>query len=423
MNSKRKIRVGRYTATTLLIVTGILLLTDKIRGTDYTLLLLTWWPLLVVLWGIESILLYVFARDHERTSGSRFRLDIRGLSLSIILTASVFVVTHQEQYLHLWNKVSLNLTAAAVDYSAQKGAHFSKEKEVIPVAFDSQDIVIDNINGDIRLHREPIDEVQVSTEVWVDQITGPEAEAIFEESTVQISEGKTIKVETLGKPYGQSGKRQPRMDLNIALPENRRFDFQIRTMNGNITLQSVEAIKDIAVETANGKISIKDVLGDVKGSTLNGAIQVSNLNGSANLTTSQGNMEAMDISRSLHLSTQVGNLSVLRAFGETDISTKNGNINVKEARMSLKAESLNGGVKAASSEIGGDWDIYSAVGEMNLNLPVDGNYEVKGSISYGEIKSSMPALILDNKTITGIVGSGEYAISIEGNSDLIVNKY
>ncbi|MGF7048361.1 DUF4097 and DUF4098 domain-containing protein YvlB [Paenibacillus sp. DS2015] len=423
MNSKRKIQVGRYTATLLLIITGILLLTDNIRGTDYTLLLLTWWPLLIVMWGIESILLYVFARDRERASGSRFRLDIRGLSLSVILTASVFIVTHQEHYLHLWNKVSLNLTAAAVDYSEQKGAHFSKEKVIIPVSLNSQDIVIENINGDIWLHQEPIDEVQISTEVWVDQITGPEAEAIFEESTLQTSEGETIKVETLGKPYGQSGKRQPRMDLNISVPENRRFNFQIRTMNGNITLRNIDAIKNISLETANGKISIKNVLGDVKGSTSNGAIQVYNLNGSADLTTSQGNMEAMDITRSLRLSTQVGNLSVVRALGEVDISTKNGNIYINEVKMSLKAESLNGSVKASSSEIGGDWNIYSAVGEMNLNLPDDGNYEMKGSISYGEIQSTMPALTMDNKTITGIVGTGEHSISIEGNSDLVVNKY
>ncbi|HEY2491500.1 MAG TPA: DUF4097 family beta strand repeat-containing protein [Paenibacillus sp.] len=423
MNSKRKIRVGRYTATLLLIVTGILLLTDKIRGTDYTLLLLTWWPLLVVMWGVESILLYLIARDHERASGSKFRLDIRGLTLSIILTASVFVVTHQEHYLHLWNKVSLNLTAAAVDYSEQKGAHFLKDREIIPVSFDSQDIVIDNINGNIWLHREPVDDVQVATEVWVDQITGPEAKEIFKESTVQISEGKTIKVETLGKPYGQSGKRQPRMDLNITLPENRRFNFQIRTMNGDITLRNVEAIKNISLETANGKISIKNVLGDVKGSTSNGAIQVNNLNGSADLMTSQGNVEVVDVTRSLRLSTQVGNLSVVRALGETDISTKNGNIYVNEARRSLKAESLNGRVKTSSSEIGGDWNIYSAVGEMKLYLPYYGDYEIKGSISYGEIRTTMPTLTLDNKTITGIIGTGEHSISVEGNSDLVVNKY
>ncbi len=421
MNSRHKIRVGRYTAALLLMVTGTLLIMDEVQGSEYMLLLLKWWPLLAIMWGLESILIYWFRR-HERGSGSRLRLDLKGISLSIIVSASVFIVTQQEHYLYLWNKVSLNLTASAVDFSEQEGGRFNKEVQDIPVAFDSENIVINNINGDITLHREPIDNIQVSTEVWVDQITGPERETIVEQSLLEISEGTTINIATKTKAYGQSGKRQPRMNLRIALPENRRFNLDIRTMNGNIKLQNINAIENISLETANGKLELYNVLGNVKGKTLNGVVRIFNLEGNVDISSSQGNMEATDTSGTLKLSTQVGNISVIRARSDVDIRTKNGDLYVSHAQMSLKAESLNGGITVYANQIGGNWDIYSAVGVMNLYLPLEANYKLNGTIAFGDIYSSIPAFEIVNKTILGTIGEGDYSIRIEGNSDLNVNS-
>lgn len=422
MNGKHTIRVGRYTAAFLLMVTGTLLIMDEVQGSEYMLLLLKWWPLLAIMWGLESILIYLVRRS-VRGKGSRLRLDVKGLSLSILLTASVFIVTQQEHYLHLWNKVSLNLTASAVDYSEQVGGHFNKEDVDIPIAIDSENIVINNINGDILLHREPIDNIQVATEVWVDQITGPEREAIFEQSLLEISEGTTINIMTVGKSYGQSGKRQPRMNLDIALPENRRFNLDVRTMNGNIKLVNVNAIENISLESANGKLELYNVLGNVKGKTLNGIVRTVNVEGSVDITSSQGNMEATDTSGILKLSTQVGNVSVIRASNDVDIRTKNGNLYASQPQMNLKAESLNGGITVYSHQVGGDWDIYSAVGVMNLNLPLEANYKLKGTIAFGDIRTTIPAFTIENKTIFGTVGEGDYSIRVEGNSDLNVNSF
>ncbi|OAB40969.1 DUF4097 family beta strand repeat-containing protein [Paenibacillus glacialis] len=421
MNSKHKIRVGRYTAALLLMATGILLIIDEVQGSEYMLLLLKWWPLLAIMWGLESILIYWFRR-HERGIRSRLRLDIKGLSLSIILSASVFIVTQQEHYLYLWNKVSLNLTASSVDFSEQEGRSFNKEVQEIPVSFDSENIVINNINGDIMLHREAIDNIQISTEIWVDQITGPEREAIVEQSLLEISEGTTINIATIAKAYGQSGKRQPRMNLNIALPENRRFNLDVRTMNGNIKLKNINAIENISLESANGKIELDNVLGNVKGKTLNGSVRIINLEGNADIISSQGNMEATDTSGTLKLLTQVGNISVVRARSDVDIRTKNGDIYVSQSQMNLKAESLNGGITVYAYQIGGDWDIYSAVGVMSLYLPLEANYKLNGTIAYGDIQTTIPAFTIVNKTILGTIGEGDYSIRVEGNSDLFVNS-
>ena len=75
---KHKIRVGRYTAALLLVCTGVLLLLDEWRGTDYIFMLQRWWPLLFILLGVEYIVRYTLSRLLGRRKEFRFRPDLRG---------------------------------------------------------------------------------------------------------------------------------------------------------------------------------------------------------------------------------------------------------------------------------------------------------------------------------------------------------
>ncbi|WP_311520139.1 DUF4097 family beta strand repeat-containing protein [Paenibacillus albidus] len=419
-----KRRVGRYTASILMFSVGNLLLLDFIQGTEYMLLLLIWWPLIPVLWGMEYLLIYLLSRRRNSgTKRTRARLDLRGLLSAVVLAVSVFIVAEQEHYLHLWNRVSLNLTAAAVDYGEAEGSKFTKPRLVVPVELDTAKISIDGINGDILLHRAPVEDLEIETTVWVDQLQGAMAEAISEQSFVEVVEGPNIKITPNSKAYGDSGKRQPHMDLEIYLPEDRRFDLEVRTMNGGITLQNIEAIQNISLETGNGELILNRIFGDVKGKTLNGAVRARSVQGSVDLTTSGGDMKAWEISEALKLSTAVGNISVFDSGNDVDISSKNGNLEIDGARSKLHAESLNGGIRVRSSAVGGDWEIYSAVGDINLFLPEEADYKLNGSSGYGDIVSEFTELIIDKKTISGEMGTGEYKLNVEGNSNLNVRKY
>lgn len=420
-NEPRKRRVGRYTASVLLIAISVPLFLDWREGTDYMLLLLKWWPVIPVLWGIEFLLMFIFS--NRSAKGTRIRLDLRGLLSAILLAASVFIVAEQEHYLYLWKNVSLNLTAAAVDYGEAKGSKYQKAPLIVPVELNTAKISIDSINGDILLHRAPVDDIQITTTVWVDQLDGPMAEAISEQSFVDVVKGPNIKITSNSKAYGESGKRQPRMDLDIYLPEDRRFNLDVRTMNGGITLQNVEAIEDISLETGNGELILHRIFGNVKGKTLNGAVRARSVQGSVDLTTSGGNMNAWDVTGALKLSTAVGNISAIGNSNDIDITTKNGNLEVDGARSKLHAESLNGTIDVRSSDVAGDWDIYSAVGDIQLYLPMLSNYTVNGSSGYGDITSDLPELTIDKKKVSGEVGTGEFKLHVEGNSNLNVRKY
>ena len=213
------------------------------------------------------------------------------------------------------------------------------------------------------------------------------------------------------------------MDLDISLPEDRRFNLDVRTMNGGITLQNVEAIEDISLETGNGELILHRIFGTVKGKTLNGAVRVRTVQGSVDVSTSGGDMAAWDVTGSLKLSTVVGNISATDNVDELDLSTKNGNLDIVGVRTKLQAESLNGRIEVRSVEVGGNWDIYSAVGDIELHLPLLENYTVDGSSGYGDIISDLPGLVIDKKTISGEIGTGEFKLHVEGNSNLNVRRY
>ena len=395
---RRRRRVGRYTASAVLIGVGVLLLLDWREGTDYMMLLLKWWPLIPVLWGVEYLLIHLFSRRRSRSvTVARARMDLRGLFSAILLSACVFIVTEQDHYLHLWNRVSLNLTVAAVDYGEAEGSRYEKAPLIVPVELNTARLNIDAINGDILIHRAAVEDIEITATVWVDQLDGVMAEAIADQSFVEVTEGATIKITPQGKAYGESGKRQPRIDLNVSLPEDRRFDLEVRTMNGGITLQNVEAIADISLETGNGELILHRIYGNVKGKTLNGAVRARNVQGSVDLTTSGGDMGAWEVNGALKLSSAVGNISAMGSGDALDLSTKNGNVEISGARSKLHAESLNGRINIRSDEFGGDWDIYSAVGDIELYLPLQGNYTVEGSSGYGDIVTDLPGLSIDKK--------------------------
>lgn len=163
------------------------------------------------------------------------------------------------------------------------------------------------------------------------------------------------------------------------------------------------------------------MIGDVSAKTLNGDVELYRIFGEAQIDTQGGNIKGRGITGKVALSTLVGDITLTEAQDGIGVHTKNGNIRVNGVPLDLKAESLNGKIDISSRLVGGDWDVYSAVGELRVELPEDGNYELEGSSGYGDIFTELP-FVVDHKEIHGTLGTGEFKLKIDGNSDLYVNK-
>lgn len=415
------IRTGRFTASLLMITIGVLLLIDRITGWDLLLALPKWWPIILVLGGVEHILVLMWNRRHTHRPERRLRVDIKGLLLSICIGISVFAVTQQDHYLHLWNRVSLDLTASGSDFSGEEGYYTEKSIIEVPIDLDTEQLMINGINGNIEIRRAEIDGVLIKSAVWVDQLAEEEAKKVAESSSIETSIGKTLTITVKDHTYGSSGKRHPRVNMIVILPENRFLDIDASTSSGAITLTGVQAMKQIKLQTGNGNLRMWDVIGNVSAKTLNGDAELYRIFGDANVDTQGGNLKAKGITGNAALSTMIGDISLVNAEGDIKVSTRNGNIKIDGAPAVLQAESLNGKMQISTDQIGGDWTIYSAVGEMQLEIPETGDYTLEGSSGYGDINTDFP-FIVENKEIRGVMGSGDYHIKVDGNSNLNVTK-
>lgn len=412
-----RIRVGRITASLLWIALGILIGMDQWSGGSQLLILLQWWPLILVCWGLEYIIFYLLSRRNRM----RFRLDIKGILTAVIAAAAIFFVTEQNQYLYLWSKVSLDLTAASSEFSEASGNRIELKPVSIPVDKDTDELTVEGINGDLIVHRGDVEKIEVRPVVWIDEIKADEAQKIADATSIEISEGDEISLRTQTQTYGESNNRQPRINMEIILPEKSRLDINVQTTNGKVTMTNIEALRNIAVRSGNGSLIMRNLVGDIKAQTVNGNMDISSILGNVDADTKQGTYKANDISGAAKLYTQVGDVSLTGGLGDIDVNTRNGNVLVDEANFAVKAESLNGNIEIRSVSIGGDWSVYSAVGVIHLYLPPTGDYKVSGSNSYGTINTDLP-LKVEKRTITGEFGTSDHSIQVDGNGDLNIMR-
>lgn len=417
---RRFIRSGRFTAAALIVAVGLILLFDRITGQNNLFKLPEWWPLVLMLLGVEYIGILCW---HLKLSGRRtyrIRIDIKGIIFSAAIAFSVFAVTQQDHYMHLWNRVSLDLASSAAEFSQAEGYHLQMPVVRVPIELDTEQVVINGVNGDIDIKRATTEDIQILGTVWVDELSDEEAALVAEKTEIAATVGKSLTLTVKNQLYGASGRRHPRVNLKILLPENRFLDLDISTTEGSIKLTNVQALNQIKLQTANGNLRLWEIGGDVTAKVLNGDAEFYRIFGDLTIDTQGGNLKANGIAGDAALSAKVGDISLVNAEGEITAGTRTGNILIDGVPQMLHAESLNGKIRVSSSLVGGDWDVYSGVGEVTLEIPVMGDYTLEGSSGYGDIQSDLPFTIED-KVITGIQGSGEHMIKVDGNSNLIVN--
>lgn len=420
-STRKFLRTGRLTAVLLLLAVSVLLMIDSLTTYDGMLLLLTWWPAVIASLGIEHIIVTIWNRRHKQNEKRRIRVDVKGIILALVTAASVFVVTQQDHYMHLWNRVSLDFAVAATEYSNEEGFRYDLEAVTIPVDLDTDKIIVDAVNGNIEVKKAQIEGVIVKAAVWIDEVDAEKGKSIGEATKLDVTEGTSLRLIVKDQTYGQSGRRHPKVNISITVPENKFLDLDISTSNGAISLTGTQALKEVKLQTGNGNLKLWDVIGDVTAKTLNGTVELYRIFGDVKVDTQGGSMKGSRISGNAVLSTFVGNISLVGAEGDVDVSTRNGNITLDGALSKLRAESLNGSLTISTKQIGGDWNIYSAVGELHLRIPEQGSYRLEASSSYGNIISDLP-FSTENKMLKGKSGDGEHTVKVEGNSDVYVNK-
>ncbi|MGE0641526.1 MAG: DUF4097 domain-containing protein [Thermoanaerobaculia bacterium] len=240
--------------------------------------------------------------------------------------------------------------------------------------------------------------------VTIDAAVSGRDKARVQVMAVATADGVRVSSEVSGNQRNTSAD----VDLTITVPD--RFDVDLETMGGDIRITGVEGRLDgqtmggaivlhevrgeVTLNTMGGKIQVTDSEADGKVSTMGGNVEFHNVRGGLK-GTSMGGLVTIDDSDGIgagagnvvristmggpihvktapagaEVSTMGGNVTIESAGGPVDASTMGGRIEIGEASSDVTASTMGGDVVVRMVGSGGDVDIESKGGTIELTLP------------------------------------------------------
>jgi hypothetical protein len=176
----------------------------------------------------------------------------------------------------------------------------------------------------------------------------------------------------------KSGGGGSSINLWVSVPS--RFDLDVRTLGGNMSVMNVEG--KIAGETMGGNLTLTGLKGDLRMSTKGGDITLGDSDVNGKVSTMGGNITARNLAGNVDVSTMGGNVILDNVVQRGDhsinktvtVSTMGGNIEVANAPHGAKVETNGGNIvikKAADfidvRTMGGNIVVQEHSGRINAH--------------------------------------------------------
>lgn len=389
------IKVGRITASLLIIAVGIMLLVDRIYHTHTITLLITWWSVIPISLGLE-ILWFSFRKTERKR-----KFDTLGLFASLFIAAIVFTTT-QPSLFQDW------VRSVQFDFSMMKqmvkmdGAKTDIPTATTDIPLSVRELRIDQTAGDIYVKTGSQDTLQVEAIVTIFNASPEDVEILAAPLKLRWIEDASEPVLSL-KMDGMDKIRQAgyssRVDLSIKLPRERDLLFNAKVKEGDFYIHDLEG--SVQVDTVDGDISISNVGGDVMAHTTSGDTELQNIQGNAESKAASGDIVASEIGGNLH------------------IFTKNGDVEGSELSQDVFAETYSGDIRISTSSLAGTWSVTTLAGDVEMKLPEDLNAFMQVKNSFGDLTSDFPLTITEHE-MQGLLGEGLYQVFVQANGDVNV---
>jgi len=226
------------------------------------------------------------------------------------------------------------------------------------------------------------------------------------------------------------------VDLVIELPT--RFDVELSSMGGEVSIEDLEG--DLSGQTMGGELNLRKVRGTVNLSTMGGSIEVVDTVASGKVSTMGGNVRLTNVRGGLrgstmggqvrivggdtgvsdsegptgHAAPQSGDVVQISSMGGAihvesapngaDVKTMGGNVRIDSARRFVKASTMGGDVDIDKAD--GDVHATSMGGDVTVQVIGDGG-DVDLETMAGRIELTLPA---------GFAGSFDLELEFTQNS-------
>lgn len=381
-------KVGRITVAVGLVALGAGLLMDNLLavGPSYTSLVLRFWPILLIGFGLEYMLFSLLDRSDDG-SPVRLRFDIGGailLFLLVGLTAG-------------FNTLS-RLLPNPGDYvfvSNLSGQHDRSDQASVP-ADGAREVVVDIEAGRVELVSQQLNEVRVESSYDIHGFLRlKDQTGALDEFKLDLSrEGDLVQVSAKAPAGINLGGITA--SYKLYLPAG--LKVKLRTGAGSITVNDYDG--DLTLSSSLGTISVEAVSGALEAETGSGTIRIRQHNGPVVARTNAGSISARQVNGSLQLDSGTGLIEVEEHTGG-----------------SLAAETKTGSISVISpAPLEGDVLLKTSAGAINLTVSRDSSMRVTAQTRTGSI-SGPDFLTLTRSGASqngvGISGDGRHVVTLE----------
>lgn len=387
------IRIGRITAALLLVVIGILLLADQFLHTNMMLLLLTWWPLILICWGLEAIWFRIIRSERK------WRVDFLGMFTALFITAIIFTASQPNMFRDWLRDIQFDFSMMK-QMSQLKGDVFEKPPLVVDMTEEPSQMDISHSTGDIYIKTGKVEQLEINSLVTVYNADKDKVRGVADQIQVKVSRDTkskrwTIKAEGLEQLLRLG--MHVSVDIEVAIPEDTLFPITVNVQDGDVFARRLNG--GIHATSKSGDLWAEAVTGDVVMETNNGDVDVRAVTGKASLQTKNGDISVADVA------------------GEARLVSKSGDLSINEVHNQVYAETLNGDISLESSVMGNDWQLQALAGDIDIRLPISADARIHVRQSFGDVESDYPLHAIDGGLET-LVGNGSYQLTVEVNGDL-----
>jgi DUF4097 and DUF4098 domain-containing protein YvlB len=216
------------------------------------------------------------------------------------------------------------------------------------------------------------------------------------------------------------GNPQKRLDDTVANPPIEQKGETIRVGKEMSNLRNVSIAytiqvphdTEVSATVASGAQTIRGVRGPVKVQAASGTIRVEKIDRDAQLTTASGSVSASDVGDDVQISTASGSVNVSNTKGDVRVNAISGVIQIAKPGGRVEARTASGAVdiRGASNDVKahaasgrvvvqGDpaansyWELKTASGSIQLNVPATANFHLSAQAVSGEIRTDIPIMI------------------------------
>jgi hypothetical protein len=404
----------------------------------------SYWPILLILWGVIKILEHQRARrEGTRASG----IGAGGVLLVVMIVVFGLIANQLERV--NWSGVRDEINIDDGDFNNIFGDTFNYSdhlEQSFPV--DASLKVIDN-HGAISVHASDDDKITVVVRKRIGAENQSDADKYNGNTKPTIATiGGLVTVDA--KVEG-AGDHPVETDLDISLPRkapvtiiSRRGDVNVSGRNGNVeisTQHSDTSVDDISgnvkVNQDKGSVKVEQVTGDVQvGGRIN-ELTIADVKGSLQLEgefqesvkleriaktvtfkSSRTDMEFSKLGGSLDLDSD--DLHADDLTGPLHLTTRSKNIRMDGVSGDVRVKNDNGSVELIMRNLG-NVQVDNRNGDVQLAVPDRAGFRLDARTRGGEIESEFPELKVNNDEhearASGSVGTGSSHIVINNEHE------